>query len=90
LGGIAYQQGHRNLILGPDGTIYVLFAKIIARLDPVTFGLTMLAEPPVPVQYGGDYLDTMLTIGEVENGQPKLFGMDGDKPAACDAYRRAD
>ncbi len=56
-GGTGYQQGCRKLVCGPDGTIYVLFIKGIARVEPATFKLTMLAESPVPVGPGGDILD---------------------------------
>jgi hypothetical protein len=43
------QQGPRVFVIGCGGTIYVLFVKGIARLDPATFNLTLLAESPVPV-----------------------------------------
>ena len=44
-------------VTGPDGAIYLLFVKGIARIDPGTFGITMLAESPVPIGPGGDILD---------------------------------
>jgi len=52
-----YQQGQRKLLLGPDGTMYVLFMKGIARVEPGTFTLTMLVESRVPINGGGDILD---------------------------------
>ena len=51
------QQGPRVFVLGPDQTIYVLFVKGVARVDPATFAITMLAQSPVPIGPGGDMLD---------------------------------
>lgn len=51
------QQGPRVFVLAPDRTIYMLFVKGIARIDPATFAVTMLATSPVPIAAGGDYLD---------------------------------
>ncbi len=51
------QQGPRVFVVGPRGTVYVLFVKGIAQVDPTTFEITMLAESPVPIGPGGDYLD---------------------------------
>ncbi len=50
-------QGPRAFVRGPGDAIYILFLKGIVRLDPATFKLTMVAESPVPVACGGDYLD---------------------------------
>ncbi len=49
------QQGPRIFVLDPKGTMYMLFAKGIARVEPGTFGITMLATSPVPIGPGGDY-----------------------------------
>ncbi|HUT88346.1 MAG TPA: hypothetical protein VMY37_02520 [Thermoguttaceae bacterium] len=57
LGGTNSQQGPRVFVLGPDGTIYMLFVKGIARVDPDTFEIAMLAESPVPIGPGGDILE---------------------------------
>jgi hypothetical protein len=51
------QQGPRVFVRGPEGEIYVLFVKGIARVDPASYALTMLAQSPVPIDAGGDYLD---------------------------------
>lgn len=56
LGGTAGGQGPRIFINGPDG-IYVLFGKGIAKLNTETHELTLVAESPVPIASGGDYLD---------------------------------
>jgi len=48
------QQGPRVFVLDSDGTIYMLFVKGIARVDPLAYGITMLAESPVPIGPGGD------------------------------------
>ncbi len=53
----AYQQGPRVFVTGPKGVVYILFVKGIARVEPKTFKITLLAESPVPATYGGDYLD---------------------------------
>lgn len=50
------QQGPRIFVLDPQQTIYLLFAKGIARVAPGTFKITLLANSPVRVGPGGDYL----------------------------------
>lgn len=50
-------QGPRVFVEDKGGALYVLFLKGIARLDPATFAITMLATSPVPISNGGDYLD---------------------------------
>ncbi len=52
----AGQQGPRIFVRGPEGEIYVLFLKGIALVDPTSHALTMLAQSPVPIDAGGDYL----------------------------------
>ena len=51
------QQGPRVFVAAPDGKIYILFVKGVARLDPTSFEIEMLAESPVPIAAGGDILD---------------------------------
>lgn len=51
------QQGPRVFVTDGKGGFYILFVKGIARLDPKTFAVTMLAPSPVPIGGGGDYLD---------------------------------
>ena len=58
-----YQQGPRVFVLGPDGALYMLLVKGIARVEPGTFAITMLAESPVPVGPGGDFLDGRIYFG---------------------------
>jgi hypothetical protein len=50
-------QSPRIFISGPKKEIYLLFVKGIVRVDPGTFRMTMVAESPVPINAGGDYLD---------------------------------
>jgi len=57
------QQGPRVFVFGREGAIYVLFVRGIARLDPATFKVTLLAESPVPIGPGGDYLDGRIYFG---------------------------
>lgn len=56
-GPVAYSQGPRNLFAGPDGAIYVLLQKGIARFDPASSKLSPPARSPVPIQAGGELLD---------------------------------
>jgi hypothetical protein len=56
-GRTAYQQGPRVFVRGRKGEVYILFVKGIARVEPGKFAVRMLAESPVPVEYGGDYLN---------------------------------
>lgn len=63
LGPCVSQQGPRAFVHGRGNTIYILFAKGIARLDPATFQITMLATSPVPINAGGDYLDGRIYFG---------------------------
>lgn len=57
LGLTTSQQGPRVFVQAPDGRMYILFVKGVARIEPGAFQITMLAESPVPVQGGGDMLD---------------------------------
>jgi hypothetical protein len=53
----AHGQGPRVFVRGRNGEVFALFARGIARPDLKTFTLTMLAESPVRIGSGGDYLD---------------------------------
>ena len=53
----ATQQGPRVFVVGDDGAVYILFVKGIARVDPDTYEISMVAESPVPIGPGGDMLD---------------------------------
>lgn len=55
LGRTNSQQGPRIFVRDPQGTVYMLFVKGVARVEPATFKITLLAESPVPVGPGGDY-----------------------------------
>ncbi len=50
-------QSPRIFVAGPEGEIYLLFGKGIVQVDPISFRTTMIAESPVPIHAGGDYLD---------------------------------
>ena len=56
-------QGPRVFVTSPDGTLYVLFVKGVARVDLETHAITMLAESPVPIGPGGDILDGRIYFG---------------------------
>lgn len=57
------QQGPRVFVQSPDGDIFILFVRGIASLDSDTFAITMLAESPVPIGPGGDYLNGRIYFG---------------------------
>jgi len=59
-GPMPHQQGPRFFIMCPDGGIYVLFKKGIARIDQAEHRITWLADAPVPITAGGDILNGML------------------------------
>ena len=59
---ISHQQS-RVFVLSPDGKLYMLFVKGIARVDPATHAITMLAESPVPIGPGGDILGGRIYFG---------------------------
>jgi hypothetical protein len=58
-----YQQGPRVFVRGPKGQVYVLFEKGIAVVESGKFAIRMLAESPVPINYGGDYLNGRIYFG---------------------------
>jgi hypothetical protein len=53
-------QGPRVFVPAPDGTLYMLFVKGIARINPRAHTIEMVAESPVPIAAGGDILDGRL------------------------------
>lgn len=57
LGRTVSQQGPRVFVETPGGEVYLLLVKGIARLDKETFEIEMIAESPVPLGNGGDFLD---------------------------------
>lgn len=61
------QQGPRTFIIGPNNTIYVLFVKGIAKLDPKTFEIKMLVESAIAIGAGGDYLDGRIYFGNASH-----------------------
>jgi hypothetical protein len=50
-------QSPRIFIKGPKNEIFLLFEKGIARIEPGSFTMTMVARSPVPINAGGDYLN---------------------------------
>jgi len=55
------QQGPRVFVPGPDGTIYILFKRGIAQIEGTQ--ISMLAESPVTIGPGGDYLEGRIYFG---------------------------
>ncbi len=53
----AAEQSPRIFTKGENGKVYILFRKGIARVEPESYKITFLAESPVPIDAGGDYLD---------------------------------
>ncbi len=63
LGHTNSQQGPRVFVLSPEGKMYMLFGKGVAKVDLKTFEITLLAESPVSIGPGGDYLDGRIYFG---------------------------
>jgi hypothetical protein len=53
----AGEQSPRIFIMGPDKQVYVLYEKAIVKIDPNTFKMDVVANSPIPINAGGDYLD---------------------------------
>lgn len=60
-----WQQGPRIFVQGPDDRIFMLFQAGIAEIDTAKHSheITMLAESPVTIGPGGDYLDGRIYFG---------------------------
>jgi len=63
LGPTTSQQGPRVFVAPPDGRVFMLFRKGIAAVDVGTYAIRLLAESPVGVGPGGDYLDGRIYFG---------------------------
>jgi streptogramin lyase len=50
-------QSPRIFVKGPENNIYILCFKSIVKIENGSFKLSMVAESPVPINAGGDYLD---------------------------------
>jgi hypothetical protein len=50
-------QGPRVFVHGPKQEIYALFVRSIARIEPQSWRIKLLAKSPVSLAAGGDYLD---------------------------------
>ena len=59
----ARQQGPRVFVTTPAGSVYMLFVRGIVRVNPSDHSLTMLAASPVPVSFGGDWLNGRIYFG---------------------------
>lgn len=59
------QQGPRIFVQGPGDRIFMLFQSGIAEIDttPHSHEITMLAESPIRIGPGGDYLDGRIYFG---------------------------
>jgi len=57
------QQGPRVFVVHPAGRVFMLFRKGIAAVDLESYSIHLLAESPVGVGPGGDYLDGRLYFG---------------------------
>ena len=62
-GSTVMQQGPRVFVRASENEIYMLFMKGVVRVDPVTFELRMVAESPVPIRVGGDFLQGQIFFG---------------------------
>jgi len=57
------QQQTRTFVTAPDGTIYLLLVKGIAKLNPRTLEIKLVAPSPVPIGPGGDWLEGRIYFG---------------------------
>jgi streptogramin lyase len=57
------QQGPRVFVAHPDGRAFMLFRKGIAEVDLESYAIRLLAESPISVGPGGDYLDGRIYFG---------------------------
>jgi len=55
-GPIGYQQGQRKLVMGANGTMYLMLLNTICRVDYATHRLQLAVKPPVEIHSGGDVL----------------------------------
>lgn len=56
-GRTTWAQSPRIFITGSNKDIYLLFVKGIVKVEPGTYKLSMIAESPLPINAGGDYLN---------------------------------
>ncbi len=63
IGPTTSQQGPRVFVTDDRSNVYLLLVKGIARIDPATFDVTMLAESPVPIGPGGDLCQGRIYFG---------------------------
>ncbi|MFO7946830.1 MAG: hypothetical protein R6V19_08440 [Armatimonadota bacterium] len=63
LGETNLQQGCRMFVKTPDDAVYLLLVKGIACINPDTFEVSMVAESPVDIGPGGDYLKGRIYFG---------------------------
>ncbi len=59
----ARQQGPRVFVTTPSGNVYMLFVTGIVRVNPSDHSLSLLAASPVPVSFGGDWLNGRIYFG---------------------------
>jgi hypothetical protein len=53
----AAEQGPRVFVTAPNGTVYALFKKGVVHINLETFELKLVAETPVGIEAGGDFLE---------------------------------
>jgi hypothetical protein len=63
LGPTVSQQGPRVFVTGDNGVTFILFVRGIARIDPESHAVSLLASSPVPIGPGGDYLNGRIYFG---------------------------
>ncbi len=51
------EQSPRVFVFGEKRNIYILLRKGIAKINADSYKITLLAESPIPIHAGGDYLD---------------------------------
>jgi len=53
----AAEQSPRVFVKGENNEVYILLRKGIAQIQPDSYKITVLAESPIPIDAGGDYLN---------------------------------
>jgi hypothetical protein len=57
LGQTSYEQAPRVFVAGPAGATYMMLSRGVARVDPTTYEVKLIAKAPIEIDAGGVYLD---------------------------------
>jgi hypothetical protein len=57
LGQSSYEQAPRVFVAGPDGAMFMMLARGVARVDAKTYEVKLIAKSPIEIDAGGVYFD---------------------------------